>query len=74
MDSEEGSINATEGDSVLVSILVSGFAYGNVTLRISALTYSEYAARGFNLEDEFDPSVIPMDAADGMPQYSNCVC
>lgn len=47
------------------SIDATGFSYGAVPIKISTLTYSEYAARGFNLENDFSPSVIPTDAADG---------
>ena len=43
----------------------SGFSYGAVPIRISTLTYSEYEAKGFNLEDDFDAVDVPNDAADG---------
>ena len=43
----------------------TGFSYGAVPIKVSTLTYSEYAARGFNLENDFSPSVIPANAADG---------
>ena len=43
----------------------TGFSYGAVPIKVSTLTYSEYAARGFDLENDFSPSVIPANAADG---------
>lgn len=64
--SDNGLINASEGTFSLHQFLVSGFSYAAIPVRASTLTYSEYAARGFNLADEFDSDVIPPDAADGM--------
>ena len=60
-----GIIDLTEGIIAGFSIVATGFSYGAVPIKISTLTYSEYAARGFNLENDFSPSVIPANAADG---------
>ena len=63
--SNEGIIDISEDIGTGFAIDASGFSYGAVPIKISTLTYSEYAARGFNLEDDFSPSVIPANAADG---------
>ena len=65
LQSDEGLIDALEGEVAYRQILASGFSYGAIPVRVSILTYSEYAARGFNLSDEFDFDVIPPNAADG---------
>ena len=64
--SVDGIIDIIEGQPYSDVLLVSGFSYAAIPIRISTLTYSEYAAGGYNLEDDFDPSVIPLDAADGI--------
>lgn len=64
--SDDGIIDVTEGQPYTDILLISGFSYGSIPIRISTLTYSEYTARGYDLEDDFDPSVIPIDPADGM--------
>ena len=66
LPSDEGVIEIVEGmeyESVLSS---TGFTYSTVPIRVYSLTYSEYAARGFNLEDDFDSNEIPANAADGL--------
>jgi hypothetical protein len=62
--SSEGVINATEGHYPDTGLTILGFTYGSVTVKASVLTYSEYAARGYNLENDFNPNVIPTTAAD----------
>ena len=60
-------IHTVEDSSPDFDFRVTGYSYGSVGVQVSILTYSEYAARGFNLsQDEFDASVIPINAADGM--------
>ena len=66
LQSDDGIIDITEGQPFSDALFVSGFSYGPIPIRISTLTYSEYAARGLDLEDDFNASVIPMDAADGI--------
>ncbi len=63
--SVDGIIDIIEGLPSSDVLTTSGFSYGSIPIRISTLTYSEYAASGYDLEDDFDPSVIPVDAADG---------
>jgi hypothetical protein len=63
--SVDGIIDIIEGLPSSDVLTTSGFSYGSIPIRISTLTYSEYAASGYDLEDDFDPSVTPMDAADG---------
>ena len=63
---DEGLINATEGNSIFIDLLFSGYSFGLIPVRVSTLTYSEYMARGFNIANEFHSDVIPNDAADGM--------
>lgn len=63
--SNEGIIDISEDIGTGFAIDASGFSYGAVPIKISTLTYSEYAARGFNLEDSFDSSVIPANPASG---------
>jgi hypothetical protein len=63
--SDRGVIGITEGIEYENFLQYSGFSYGAVPISISSLSYSEYAASGFNLEDSFDSSVIPSDAASG---------
>lgn len=46
-------------------MFASGFSYSAVPIKISTLTYTEYQARGFDLEDDFDAGDVPVDAADG---------
>ena len=46
-------------------MISSGFSYGAVPIKISTLTYTEYQARGFNIESDFDEGDVPDDAADG---------
>ena len=58
-------IDVTEGHSMpRIGLSISGFTYGAVTITISILTYSEYTARGYSLEDDFSPDLIPTTAAD----------
>ena len=63
--SDRGAIDITEGIRYHDSLQSIGFSYGKVPIRMYTLTYSEYAARGFNLEDSFDSSVIPANPASG---------
>ena len=63
---DDSVTRATEGELILIPVLFSGFSYGQLYVRITALTYSEFAARGFNIEDEFSPDDIPAMSADGM--------
>jgi hypothetical protein len=65
LPSEEGVISIVEGVEYEEDLISSGFSYGTVPIRVYSLTYSEYAASGFSLEDSFDSSVIPANAADG---------
>ena len=65
LQSDDGIIDIIEGLPFSDVLFVRGFSYGPIPIRISTLTYSEYEARGFNLEDDFNTSVIPIDAADG---------
>ena len=62
--SSEGVVNATEGSLPDIGLSIVGFSYGSVTVMVSILTYSEYAARGYSLENDFDPDMIPTSAAD----------
>ena len=55
-----------EGEEYEEELLSSGFSYGTVPIRVYSLTYSEYAATGFNLEDSFDTNIIPANAANGL--------
>ena len=63
--SDRGSIDITEGREYEDSLQYSGFSYGAVPISITTLTYSEYADRGYILEDTFDSSAIPSNAASG---------
>ncbi len=65
ISSNEGILDLSEDFVLDFLIDATGFSYGAVPIKISSLTYSEYAARGFNLESDFSPSVIPASAADG---------
>ena len=62
--SSEGVINTTEGSFPDFELSILGFSYSSVTIMVSLLTYSEYAARGYSLENDFDPDLIPTSAAD----------
>lgn len=64
--SDEGIIDIDEGLILFQQLFTSGFSYGAVPIKISTLTYSEYAQRGFSLTDDFDSDDIPTDAADSM--------
>ena len=63
--SDRGVIDITEGVEYEDYLQSTGFSYGTVPIRVYTLTYSEYSARGFNLEDSFDSSAIPTNAASG---------
>lgn len=63
--SDEGVIDITEGVDYEDFLQSTGFTYSSVPIRIYTLTYSEYAARGYNLANDFDSSVIPANAASG---------
>ena len=64
--SSEGLINTTEGHLPDIQLTILGYSYDSVTVMTSVLTYSEYAAGGYSLEDNFNPDLIPPSAADGM--------
>ena len=66
LDSDDGLISTREGGIHFSTVSFSGFSYGVVYVRISTLTYSEFAARGFNIDNEFAPGLIPAMSADGM--------
>lgn len=66
LESDGGLLSATEGEFIFSPIFFSGFSYGLLYVRISALSYSEFAAMGFNIEDDFAPDQIPAMSADGM--------
>ena len=66
LPSDEGVIDIIEGIEYDSMLLSSGFTYDSVPIRVYSLTYSEYAAEGFNLEDNFDSNVIPALAANGL--------
>ena len=62
--SEEGGLFVIEeGEVLTLLIAASGFSYGDIPLNISLITYSDYAALGFILEDEFSSALVPEDAA-----------
>ena len=50
----------------MLTLSYTGFSYSFVPVMMSVITYSDYIARGFNLEDDFNPSMIPASAGDGM--------
>ena len=52
----------TEGEGKGLTITRSGFSYGSIPLRVLLLTYDEYTARGFNLDDNYPMRPIPADA------------
>ena len=64
--SDEGIIDIVEGAIALNPLVSSGFSYGAVPIRVTSFTYSQFAERGYTLEDSFDSGDIPMDAADGV--------
>ena len=65
--SDDGFIDITEGQTYRADfVLTSGFAYGDIPIRVSTLTYSQFEARGFSLDDDFDSNGTPDAAADGM--------
>ena len=66
LPSVEGVIDIIEGGQYEEELRFRGFSYGSVPIRVYSLTYSEYAARGFNLEDDFDSNVIPANPANGL--------
>lgn len=63
--SNRGVIDITEGIEYGNILRSTGFSYSTVPIRVYTLSYSEYAARGFNLEDTIDSSVIPANPASG---------
>ena len=63
--SDRGVIDITEGVEYEDYLMSTGFSYATVPIQMSTLTYSQYAARGFNLEDSFGSNVIPANAASG---------
>lgn len=66
LPSDEGVIDIIEGIEYEKALLSSGFTYSSVPIRVYSLTYSEYMARGFNLEDDFNSNAIPTLAANGL--------
>ena len=72
--SDDGVIDIVEGEIGFNILFGNGFSYGAVPIRVTTFTYSEFAARGYNLEDEFDSDDIPMDAADGVHACSLLLC
>ena len=64
--SSEGVINTTEGRFQDIQLTIVGYSYDTVTVMTSVLTYSEYTASGYRLEDNFNPDMIPPTAADSM--------
>ena len=52
----------TEGDGKDLTLTRNGFSYAAIPLRILLLTYDEYRARGFNLDDSYPMRPIPADA------------
>lgn len=66
LPSDEGVIGIMEGGEYVEELLSSGFSYSTVPIRVYSLSYSEYTAAGFNLEDSFDANIIPANAANGL--------
>ena len=64
IDSDEGIIDLTEGQIHFILPYVDGFSYASIPLRVRTLTFSEYAAQGLDLTDDFDAEDIPITAAD----------
>ena len=62
---ENGVFDGYEGEDIDLQIETSGFSYGNIPLRVSLLSYSQFVMAGNNLEDHFDPNTIPPFSADG---------
>ena len=62
----DGLVDLTEGAILFQQISGAGFAYGEVLVRVTALTYSQFAAQGFDLLNFFDVDDIPDAAADSM--------
>ena len=52
----------TEGEAISLTFTRNGFSYGSTPLRVLLLTYDEYRARGFNLDDSYPMRPIPADA------------
>ena len=64
LPSVEGAVlNISEGESQRVIITTTGFAYSDIPVTVSTLTYSEYADLGFELADNFEQ--FPDAAATG---------
>ena len=51
----------TEGEGEALTITRNSFSYGSIPIRVLLLTYDEYTARGFNLDDSYPMRPIPAD-------------
>ena len=65
----------TEGDGKGLTLTRNGFSYAAIPLRVLLLTYDEYTARGFNLDDSYPMRPIPADAGKSQCHTLNfCLC
>ena len=62
-------IEVAEGQTVLLELLVFGFSYGEIPVRVTTFTYDQFRARGFDLREEFSSLLLPEAAADGKCCY-----
>ena len=65
LESDNGIINAPEGESVNISFSASGFSYGAIPVQVSFFSYSQFASDGYDLTNFFDSADIPSASADG---------
>ena len=65
----------TEGEGEALTITRNGFSYGSIPIRVLLLTYDEYTARGFNLDDSYPMRPIPADGGKTQCRTLNfCLC
>ena len=60
--SEDGVLNGYEGEDIDLQLETSGFSYGNIPLRVSLLSYSEFEMAGYSLEDHFESDITSFPA------------
>jgi len=51
--------SSVEGGEVFVTVVKQGYSFGNITVRIVPLTYDQFEARGFDIDNFFPTRPAP---------------
>ena len=66
--------SSAEGVEVFVTVVKQGYSFGNITVRIVPLTYDQFEARGFDIDNVFPTRPPPASGKSFYCQYVLHIC